>query len=1620
MEILNYLGSKASLRTFFIAFFGLWGLFSSELSGQSLNFCGQFPSHQATTNNPDSVYYDRFGNSYDLYPTDTIAPTDTIIEIGHFVLHINDNVNSTYIDVIEQVFGDISDLLKQRQLYTSCNDPITQDKIHIEIEESSAIIYPILATGSPFFMGDNSKNGCEYMQNANVFVKMNGVHFYNDVMDGRIEINSTFADFFTGYPGSVPPTKIDLYTVVYHEALHILAFHPRTTLSGRTFFSGYDHLLYAAGNRMTTSNCVENCYTTDYATVSPTTCNIRVGLSGPGVAGYADLAHLAETASGCGNDNYIMNPGISYGSRTPIHTDEINILCGMGYKTTSCDGEFSLPFEGLPRTTTSCSEYENCCKRIFYTCGNTITIPKSELMCFAHANIGYEVTDAFVPFSLPASISMSATNITVTKTGSHWASDIDIEITYTDANCKSATENIYIFFDPTCQQNNCEFEDECENILCFGDLENFDETADVWLGYPFIFDGKCNSSPDITTYPSGQNNKVIHIGYDEEAFVLQMNNAPYNKCDLNLTFTAGSMAISTIKIWGSKMPPCHMNETPIPQSCTSVSVNCGSYLYEPVCLGSISVTNTNSLNPYSLTIPAALSSDLAYLIFSQTGSNVYLDDFQLTSNCATDATFAVSEIYCKKRKFTPNTISNKAIYDWDFGDGNTSTDNSPEHTYATNGTYTVTLTVSDECGNSKSSTATVIIQNCLEAFTCQCTGANSYNIDAGSGTLLSSILYPSGGYINACLAIKGRLIIDQNLLISGGEVRMQPGSEIEIKSNYNLYITNVNVNEGIHGCDAMWKGILINPNAYLGMDLSMIKDAVYAVKALGGSSLWIEDNLFDRNYEGIHVPNNGGTPQTIYHTALTGNRFTCDGSCAMLPPYSGQTYPPQDMPYTGINISDATFKVGVLGNPSLANSFQNLRNAIQGHHSSILFYTNYIDNMIEDANTVNYYDPTGVGVWLEKEGQSIIKGNVITNALAGVVSRDYSSDISDNNITKVGEGIFVSEAYSGPKVQNNYIEYHDVGITVRYPNATTTPEIIDNTVSAYVGSNYNIGIKLLKLQTMSASALTRVQDNVLNLNNLSTGIYLSDCNHVGMQTNTLTFANAGTSPGASAEGISLYDSDFNTAYNNTVNGDNYQQNALAITALISPSNTYCCNQTGKTFFGMNFSGMCDQSIIRHNSIGSHFTGLNCDLSTITGVQTHGGNTWDGSTYGIHASHGGNFTERTGSRFIVNTCSMPLWPATIYPAQSCTNGTDWFRLQLGATTNCSADQLCASPFEEFLPEDPKDELTENDQKLARGEFNESEYAAMLNWEKGKQLFRKLMRAPDLLGQVDEIDAFYYKNLNGPLHNLLQVDDEVLKMLSPDPEMKIELRELEENRGIKQADLELIEAQLLLSPDDADLIAQRNMLLEELASINTAIDELWKQYTEIKISSISEILAMNQEVMDTTLIQRYEKTINQVYLNTIATGNRISDPQQASDVYHIAGLCPMEYGGVVYRARTLYELIAHHRWMDRDNCQPEIRTRKLDEKAVDPLYTDIHIRPNPAGNEVFVTWNSNDFVGQQIRFNLISTHGRIVNSCIENKNAGKVYINTTDIPEGIYFIRIFEDNRYIDTRKIVILH
>lgn len=84
-----------------------------------------------------------------------------------------------------------------------------------------------------------------------------------------------------------------------------------------------------------------------------------------------------------------------------------------------------------------------------------------------------------------------------------------------------------------------------------------------------------------------------------------------------------------------------------------------------------------------------------------------------------------------------NTTTDGASYSWDFGDGGTSTSESPNHTYASTGTFEVVLTATGSGGISQTTSGTVTVGQryavAIEVTSINFENANMEPWDADSG-----------------------------------------------------------------------------------------------------------------------------------------------------------------------------------------------------------------------------------------------------------------------------------------------------------------------------------------------------------------------------------------------------------------------------------------------------------------------------------------------------------------------------------------------------------------------------------------------------------------------------------------------------------------------------------------------------------------------------------------------------------------------------------------------------------------------------------------------------------------------------------------------------------------------
>ncbi len=107
--------------------------------------------------------------------------------------------------------------------------------------------------------------------------------------------------------------------------------------------------------------------------------------------------------------------------------------------------------------------------------------------------------------------------------------------------------------------------------------------------------------------------------------------------------------------------------------------------------------STSSLENPSISYPNEGVFDVMLIAFSPAGSDTLLWNELISVGAAPDAAFLLSNVQ------TTVTLDNESVgaesYLWLFGDGETSTDPNPEHTYASFGTYTISLIAMNSCGN---------------------------------------------------------------------------------------------------------------------------------------------------------------------------------------------------------------------------------------------------------------------------------------------------------------------------------------------------------------------------------------------------------------------------------------------------------------------------------------------------------------------------------------------------------------------------------------------------------------------------------------------------------------------------------------------------------------------------------------------------------------------------------------------------------------------------------------------------------------------------------------------------------------------------------------------------------
>jgi hypothetical protein len=1679
---------------------------------QSINLCGSFPDHEASTNNLDSIVYDRFGNTYDRYSFPSPAGADTCIAGDFYLCFIG--VPQEYQDVVCHVFTDLSNLIHRRENYYGCTPPEPmpyQELVVVYIKMVSASNYA--ASSSSYYRPDESH--CNYNLNpSETYSIINGGRGHPGINpDAEIRISDVWKWNFSYDDAPVIDTlnpdssEVDLRSVILHEALHIYGFSPLLTEDGKPFvnfkwFDFYDHSLYAYSNvtpdtiKIIEGDRAKNCWglnqnltSQDFNDIVKNNCDVNsysIGFGNPSIAISASIAdytsknvpsptitgQLAHLSVLCNSNDtdLIMQPTIDRGiRRITITPKELEILCSLGYQIDSlsdCCPQVTYHESGLET-----NQY-TCCTQVFYTCIDSILyVPMSTIICNDVSEDSMVVSDVWCSTSIVQIIN-DEIKITPVQQGFN-------QIFYTVKSCNDKMDNAYfeVFVGPCLD---CEAETPCDNLICTYDFEEFEDdyVSPVFAlgGLYWVFNYSLNLSNDkqntvdICTDLNG--NKYLSFFYEKfsapspttdyrEGIALKLKEGIKPGCKLKMHFDASVFDHPTqLIILGSTNPPCKSTVSLTEVGC--VPTDCIDYEFKPICLTSQtspliidkigsniygSCPNVSSYDPYTFTYTNPLDSNtvINYLILyldsdsTEDQSGIYLDNLKIISDCSC-AKITSDQKTCNKYEFTADICNSENTYSWNFGDtlsgiNNVSTSNPATHIFSNDGTYIVSLVVTDVCGNTSFKTDTIEI-NC-PAFVCECPSGSS-EVELQSGQITDLIDNPSiTSFQNKCIKINGKVVINKDFAFVTCRVLMEPGAEIEVKTGKTFSASYSH----FLGCTNMWKSITVLSGAKVNLHFDTIQDAEFGLHAFGGSTIKLQFNRFYLNYVGVFA--DGGSINQI--APMLGNRFYTNGS--FLPTYTGQTNSPGAYGYCGVLVKNAVFSVGALTS-SAPNYFYDLYNGIIGINSDLTATKANIHDLITIRSRLQ-----PARKFSNADGDGIFTNNSTLTALSNTISvtngaiTDYQGKsliAYDNNISNTVSGIYCAfpkiECYMDKNQITNYYLY---GIGVSAPQSKIALMITrTDTFSSSTSSSLSGGSTAIYLENVVASNLAQVQGNKMILDPYANGIILKNCQNIGLQENSGTYNGITT-----RNGIGLYTSFSNVVYGNriadTVSTPRTQGNAFFFND--SRANKVCCNYSSGTRSGFHFVNTSTmRHLLRTNQINHHRIGLECDTSTNIDFQFNAGNRWTGNYTNYSSAHFGSQTDIFNSRFHVANCTTQVWPKDpIFPTQNCNPigplNNDWFRKDGdGLTASCSTDtSACRKPFStitrktrgkgggggEGLFDDGSRNVT--DTLIAtRSMTVDNSFEARTVWEMSYDLLYRLKTHPAICEEDSIMNSYVLYNDTTNLGKFVQedLDLDTLLTLSDSVLTLLQLRLYMIDSA--RMEIEIIDSILLsgsVSEEDSiDLVSQRMDWSIMTSNANLQIDTILSDYEEERGSALEQLETDLSDISPSSIIESNRKTVFNIYLNSAIRGQDTLTTAQFEDISPIAGSCSRSGGRSVILARQLYLLNEYFDFDEDSICEAsEPEPVVLNTGANSLLKEQLSVYPNPSNGNFVVEVKQGTFPSKSQLY-IYDLKGREVFHKSIDRECKKIEITKVDlgVVEGIFICKLISAGDLLYSPKIIL--
>ncbi len=1180
--------------------------------------------------------------------------------------------------------------------------------------------------------------------------------------------------------------------------------------------------------------------------------------------------------------------------------------------------------------------------------------------------------------------------------------------------------------------------------------------------------------------------------------------------DVSSRFLTGNIPIG-LNIWGSSSKPCSAEIMPtvfIPNNC-GVSTLCNEgNTFRPYCIADISITNTaTAFPPINFNLQPAniapwtntTNEEICYLTLlpSQNGSAGFalVDNISahiqctptLTCNytgpmevCTTGETILTWQICATDIPGSTNTVVNLNI-------------NLPSGVVAVNPAQlaqSITLTEGGCATVSIAVTTTLAVGtmfdavltgkatgvcsstdlNCMGAltvtgcnnavFSCPCANGlninatqnggvryseleNTFNIDANNDGIISINEH------QGCIAIAGTIIIDTDITIEGAEMRMQPCSEIMVKT-FGASLTSfprlsLNGNT-IRGCVQMWKGINVEDQCILEMNNNTISDANYAVLADGGlnpgapwlpvalTTVRLKDNTFSQNHIGVYFPAASAFSGGVNHSTFSNNDFSgANLGQMLLPACDIPTVPAtynQYAGFAGIASKSISLVFGIGANASTANTFTNLINGIICENATAdINWCNFsnipfVGNVwtIESSTLPTFNTARGFGVFATGGLSSKIKNCNFDICAYGVYGlNNFHLNITENNFTDVLVGAEAFGPYSFDFFKNPKLKFARRGFVGRElaTGGFSNYRIARNEASpgGYPGYFFDpmggTSYPTVRLINMNTSTIKgRIGLNKLNMNLYFKGFDIQGLGGWTIDDNVIKHH---TSNGY---GFELSNSPSNSFYNNTVERNStFYGNTYGYNLMNSNNNLFCCNTAIRSKYGHHFGLNCGNTKLLSSDLTQHTYALFCENSAIGFQEDHGNlfNASSGTAY-----HGGNDLQIKESRFRVLNDQTPHRPVSINAPNQDPND-PWFTFE-GAAPTCEdisgSNQVCAPPT--AIPEFNGGEIGNVERAYATGKFAQTD--PVLQMEGERSLFALLKQRPELLETADEaIRAFYQAAQHNAIGAHYAIDEAIRGVRAIPQTWETQLNSIQSSIDAKNAQLDTKIGELAQSGNSIDAMEIRNqyaiMVWDRERIQGKQLDDILQLMRAEQEQQRLLAISLNESLPAVDVWTSNRKTVNRIYLHTLAQGSSILTNSQIQELRAIAHQCVYEGGSAVLEARSLYQMHEEKEFWDDTLCTSIVQRTMPNPKQQETSAAKIMLVPNPASEVVrFLGISSEEGTAS---LTVVNTIGRVVHS-LDNLAENDYTLPLGNLPNGLYFCRVAQQGRTVAILKLLVIH